>query len=203
MERAQRRFGLFEEGVVAGVLDHVQRSAIAGARGLGDPHPGLEIVPPPDQGRGNGDVLEVRRRDQPHPELPHEAAESGPHVRRARPVERVCRERLPLLTHLLADAIKVDEALLEETVPRALGRSCHEADQSEREQQCRQVPTRPNWITEKGRTNGKRGTEPAPVNGLLLEPLEPARGRSSRRRPLHYWAPRIDQRTPTRPGGLD
>lgn len=38
-QRLQEGFGLFELGIVASVLDHVQRSSVAIARGLGNPQP--------------------------------------------------------------------------------------------------------------------------------------------------------------------
>ena len=60
------------------VLDHVQRPSVAGARGLGDRQRRREVVPPPDQGRGNGDPCQLRRRDRRHPELLHEAVLTRP-----------------------------------------------------------------------------------------------------------------------------
>ena len=71
-------FGLFEEGIIASALDHVQRPAVPRARTLGHTEPGLEVVTPPDQGRRYFDPREDVPRDGPHSVHRHEAAESGP-----------------------------------------------------------------------------------------------------------------------------
>ena len=71
-------FGLFEEGVIASALDHVQLPAVPRARTLGHTEPGLEVVTPPDQGRRYFDPREDVPRDGPHSVHRHEAAESGP-----------------------------------------------------------------------------------------------------------------------------
>ena len=137
VERAQERLGLLERGVVAGVLDHVQRPAEAGAGRLGDRQLHLEVVPAPDQGGGNHDPCQVRRRDRRQPQLRHEAAERGLLTGRACPVQGVGRQRLPALAQLLAQPVRVDEALPEEPVPGVLGWLLHEAVQGEPEAGCR------------------------------------------------------------------
>ena len=76
-ERLQECLRLFDGRIVAGILDHVQRPSVAGARGLGDRQLRREVVAAPDQGRGNGDPRQLRRRDRGHPEQLHEAALSG------------------------------------------------------------------------------------------------------------------------------
>src|SRR5829696_2122507 len=120
-------------GVVGAVLDHVQEPAVARARYLGDLQPRREVVPPPDQGRGNGDPCQVRRRDRRYPELLHEGAESGLYARCAGTVEVVRLERLPALAHPLAQTAQIERAVLPEVVVCALGRLREEVVQCEPE----------------------------------------------------------------------
>ena len=87
--RRRNASGCSTGGSSRGVLDHVQRPAVAGARRLGDPQRRREIVPPPDQGRGDGDPREVRRRDRGHAELARSGAQRGLRARRAGAVEVV------------------------------------------------------------------------------------------------------------------
>ena len=194
MQRTQERFGLLDRGVVGGVLDHVQRPVVAGARGLGDGQPRREVVAPPDQGGGSGDPGEVRRRDRRRPELRHESAESGHHAWRAGTVDVVRLERLPLFTHPLAQAVQIERTVAPQTVVRVLGRLRQEVVQGE---------------AELGRGLEPRQTERVhehqPAEQVTLVGGEAGRDRATERIPHERWRRRagaLDQLTEPRDNAL-
>src|SRR5829696_4939923 len=67
MKGTEGGFGLFEEGIIASTLDHVQRPAVPRARTLGHTEPRLEVMTAPDQGRRHFDPPEDILRDGTHP----------------------------------------------------------------------------------------------------------------------------------------
>ena len=133
-------FGLFEEGIVASAIDHVQRPAVPRARSLGHAEPRLEVMAPPDQDRRHSDPREGVPRDGSHSVLRHEAAESGPRGLGARPFEGVGANWLKVLAHLPTQSVEVDEALREEAVPRTFRRPGNVGEQRKREPGRRPIP---------------------------------------------------------------
>jgi hypothetical protein len=97
-QRFQERLRLLHGRIVADILDHVQRPAMAGADGLRDWQRRREIVPPPDEGRGNGNARQVGGRDCRYPELLHEAVLNGLQARCTGAIQVVRFDPLPPLT---------------------------------------------------------------------------------------------------------
>ena len=129
----QERFGLLDRRVVAGVVDHVQRPAEAGAGRLGDRQRHLEVVAAPDQGRRNGDPCQVRRRDRRHAELRHEAAERGLHRRACGPGRGRRPPTAPTAAQLLRKPSRSTKHCRKSPSRVLLGRLLHEAVQREPE----------------------------------------------------------------------
>ena len=149
-EGMQGGFGLFEEGIIARALDHMQWPAVPRARSLGHTEPGLEVMAPPDQGRRHRDPHEDIPRDGPDSVRRHEAPESGLRGLRARPLEGIRADWLEALAQLPAQAVEIDEALRQEAIPCLFCRPGNVDQQRQREpgrqsdsssdRSCRQEP---------------------------------------------------------------
>src|SRR5829696_9855918 len=105
MKGTEGGFGLFEEGIIASTLDHVQRPAVPRARTLGHTEPRLEVMTAPDQGRRHFDPPEDIPRDGTHSVLRHQTAESGLRRLRARPLKGVRAKGFKALGHLEASRV--------------------------------------------------------------------------------------------------
>ena len=132
-------FGLFEEGIVASALDHVQRPAVPRARSLGHTEPRLEVMAPPDQDRGHSDPREGVPRDGPHSVLRHRLRRAAL-AASVRPFEGVGANWLKVLAHLPTQSVEIDEALREEAVPRTFRRPRNVGEQRKREPGRRPIP---------------------------------------------------------------
>ena len=97
-QRPPERLRLLDHEV-AGVLDHVERPAVAGAGRLGDPQPHHPVVATPDERGRDRDPGQLLGRDRLGPELPQHPAVGGPDARGAGTVQVVGLGRLPALAH--------------------------------------------------------------------------------------------------------
>ena len=125
----QERLGLIDGRVVGGVLDHVQRPAVAHARGLSDPHRRCEVMSSPDERRGSRDPPEDFGRNRRHCEQLHELAPRFRHRRRVGELEVVRLHRVPARTQRLPQTLEVEGASLPQTVVGVCGRLREETHQ--------------------------------------------------------------------------
>src|SRR5713101_755627 len=113
---AQGLVGLFEDGVVGGAVDDVQRPAVAGAGAFGGAELGGWVVPTPDQRCRHDDARQLVSGNGAQGEGSHESGESGLQGVRPGALDNVGSEWGPSVAHLGSQGVDVDGTVLVETV---------------------------------------------------------------------------------------
>ncbi len=170
---------------VAGVLDHLQRPAVAGAGLLGDLQPHHPVLAPPDERGRDGDPRQLLGRDRLGPELPQHPAVGGPDARGAGAVQGVGLGRLPALAHHRPDPVGVHRHLPEETPLGALARPGDEPEQGQQDARGGAEPARLPAPTSTSRRHPVRvgdrepGGDGGPERGARPAPAAPGRSAGS------------------------